>query len=749
MRIETKSKSENYTDSNGTKYKKLTTTKTTKITIGDVIGVASVSKDAISALKKKGAEVANAFAGTAAQMLIAPFIAFATIVDVIKKTITVAAVATPIITAMARTTGIIFSPGNVAELIKMGISAVSVVLIALATGAMTALKSFIWNYEIDLGNVSNVTLIKLSDKITKNGQAINSKIKSSLGNLKNLASTKGNFFSKNGFENFNNDINLSTTPLIKTNLIDKINSDGFPVNPLVVGTELFGIIELTSNMNLFGIPGKNEDFGIPSLSNEISPLRTIVANESIYKIHKLDSIIDWENDVNMQPIFPVTINDLINYSNPEIYPIYNYNNIEITNNYAALIKETKTYLNNMLKIMQSNMGNSIDSAQIDISDLLPDVETKDKKAFIDLANSFDVSSKIISKKLANEYLENIINLSESQTKELISMGLYESEILYRGMLNNFLFTLNEGITNGTLTKAECIARTNSITFSYDFSMGLQIAFYNYLNALSQNTNILNESNDKNLINLASEFYKTERSKLIKDIKSRVKNIAPYKNHKDISFNYLNNSVSLIEDLGDYLAISSWSNKTELKVLIANFIKDYDLTVSSIMDFTTIINNIIDSTKNGLYSELNLVKKDLSFTTFESFTDSFPASMSINDKLKTYKYLEEIHNKLLFRINELMILSCGHIGDYINDNLASIIISEIMFSGGSTKEEIIYNANLFVDSITNETGPQQISKIINGLSNMNFITPSMKILNNRIFYFINNIKLDFDQNVGVL
>ena len=47
----------------------------------------------------------------------------------------------------------------------------------MALSALSSMKKFVWDYEIDLGGISNSTLILLSHKVEENGEKIKNKIK--------------------------------------------------------------------------------------------------------------------------------------------------------------------------------------------------------------------------------------------------------------------------------------------------------------------------------------------------------------------------------------------------------------------------------------------------------------------------------------------------------------------------------------------------------------------------------------------
>lgn len=850
MRIAFKNSSENITNKDGSVDKKVTLTKTLKVTVGDIIGTVAGAKNAASELKKKASD--PTLAKSAVKNLIAPVVALITAVDVVKKIIDVSAVVTPVVNMAARGSGIAFSPGNVVEIIKMGINIVFKMLVALALNAVVLLKEMVWNYEIDLYSLSASDLVRLTNAVTKSGKSSAEKIAETIKNLNGLnnpakaaaisnssptwkktlvsspikatiATTAdlpvpieiGTIYKVNGppieyyiygdnlaypffidFENFiTPKINSSVTNTLKALVVNNATIDNATIDntikeiysntQIIKGTvDTFGALPNpafsgniykvigpptlyyiyneenawaitdndTLNYLLLGSDEKSNNFGVPVMSNEISPLRTVLGNDSIFKIHKNDSIINWQTDVGMADITPITFYDLINYTASDVV-LSDYNNIENTDLYNELIKSTKNYLNQKLLIMKINMGLEIDSVKLDIVSLVDGMDLEGKKTMLALSSEFQGAAKAIFNQLTIDYLTAMLNFNENQIKELIYASLYETEILYRSNLRNFLITLNNGKVNFDWDISKSNSFIDNYNILFQFEKGLDIAFINYLNTTSNNTYILNRENDLDIIALAADFFKTqERAFLIGSIRNKYANINTYNKPLDISGRYTSNYYVCITDLETALTAYAFTTNDLLKIFIKNFIKNYNIIISTTdsLDNIEAIKGIIDITRLSFFAKLEEIKDSLLFQTFNSFENDFPAEMSVADRIKAYQYLTEIHNKFLERISELAYLSYENLTDYKKEQYPSIIEKNILNSKNKIKELLYEDVVSTVNTFIIETGNERKAEIISSLKANSFISPpSMNIVETNVYYYLSDMKTYFLQNVGVL
>lgn len=798
MRTDIKTNSSNYTDSSGNSYKKVTTSKTVKVTVGDIIGTAKTSGEALSALKRKASD--PTIRKTAVAGLISPLLSFASTMESIKAAVKVSSMIRKGINIAALSSGVAFSPGNVAEIAQIGITAVKKILIAMALGALATMKRIVWEYEIDLGTISNSTLVLLSKKVQDNGDKIKNKLDASFLNLAPLAddsfdyqkytddsalvdSTKtttnstyvpisqlntynpvvalGNstntFASSKDpnfkyFKDFTTNINPILNPEVKVQIIAKINDDTLsaPIVPNEITTELFVEVNKDINQYLFDSDNSSLMFGAPAFQKEISPLRTVISKDSIYKIHKMNSVIDWENDLGMQPIFPTTINDLLELTTGTNEYIFNYNDIISKDEYNDLIKQTKLFLNNRLATMQKNLGIIIDSTSIDSTELSDSVSLDDKKKIIDLAASFDDSQKIVSKTLANSYLVEITNLAEYEIKELIAMAIYETSLIYQNNVKSFIININNLLINNKIDKTKAIEMTNEYEFYYNFGLGLSIAFYNYLNAVSINTKVLNKYNDSNLISIAADFYKQEeRNSLIDSLQQYIISLKPYNTSNSIKELYDSNINTIKSGLISHINGTTWTTQTQLKNIITDYINNQAIVITGDIEAVERIEKIILNTKNSIFKETEEIKNNLIFKSFESVEDDFPLGMSIDDKLKGYKYLNEIHLEFLKRITELINLSYESVPEYIRSDLSKIIDEKIIGSFTSMSKELLFNVLIGCNGITDESIAEQKVLLENFINNVYIDIPADKILEREVYYFINGIKSYFVNNIGVL
>jgi hypothetical protein len=124
-------------------------------------------------------------------------------------------------------------------------------------------------------------------------------------------------------------------------------------------------------------------------------------------------------------------------------------------------------------------------------------------------------------------------------------------------------------------------------------------------------------------------------------------------------------------------------------------------------------------------------------------------MGIDDKMKRYKYLNEIHEQLKIRITQLINLSYESLPLFIKNNLDKVIETKIVESNKAMKTTMKYHMKKYINIITDETIAEQRILINKYIEDMIIDIPAMRILETEIFYYINGIKKYFIDNSGVL
>ena len=176
-----------------------TTNKTLYFTIGDVIGACKSASSAVTKLKAFVA--AGTSGGTSTKALMAkygmqaigsmvnPLIALITAADVYQKIVKVTETATVAAKTVARVSGMFMSPGNAGDIAAMVLGLVNKVLIQLAMAAVTALKEYIWNYEISIPLASETASRIITRSISSAATSNSTTIASATSSLTTSSST--------------------------------------------------------------------------------------------------------------------------------------------------------------------------------------------------------------------------------------------------------------------------------------------------------------------------------------------------------------------------------------------------------------------------------------------------------------------------------------------------------------------------------------------------------------------------------
>src|SRR5574344_989807 len=147
----------------------------------------TTAKTSYSAVKALSRAKGNAtIAKTAAGPLIAPLTALIVSMDIYKKIMSVVGIVTPIVKAAARASGIMHSPGNVADIAQIILGEISKILVYLATMAVVELKEFIWNIEIPMKAIDESASDLISSEIENNGNKLSSTVVNIVTSLESI-----------------------------------------------------------------------------------------------------------------------------------------------------------------------------------------------------------------------------------------------------------------------------------------------------------------------------------------------------------------------------------------------------------------------------------------------------------------------------------------------------------------------------------------------------------------------------------
>lgn len=170
MRYKTSTSTTTSTDSSGNEIKKVTTTKTPYLTIGDIIGAGVTASKAVSKLSamKNNPNVMK----TAAGSLVGPLVALVKTMDAYKVVMNVIDKVTPAVQLVARGSGLFHSPGNIGDMLNIIWGKVQKVLVMLALSAVTTIKDIIWAIEIPFPSIDSSVSSIISKAVTSTGTTI-------------------------------------------------------------------------------------------------------------------------------------------------------------------------------------------------------------------------------------------------------------------------------------------------------------------------------------------------------------------------------------------------------------------------------------------------------------------------------------------------------------------------------------------------------------------------------------------------
>lgn len=154
------------TDKNGKKT--VTTTTTTYLKIGDIIGAAKNAYDLGQRLRnKKGVitKTLKTYGASYAASLLNPLIVLIKGMDIYKKILSVVEIVTPIAQTVARATGVWSSPGNVGDIASILLGVVNKILIQIATIFIIKMKDIIWNFEFKIKQTSETATSIISQAV--------------------------------------------------------------------------------------------------------------------------------------------------------------------------------------------------------------------------------------------------------------------------------------------------------------------------------------------------------------------------------------------------------------------------------------------------------------------------------------------------------------------------------------------------------------------------------------------------------
>jgi hypothetical protein len=226
--------------------------------------------------------------------------------------------------------------------------------------------------------------------------------------------------------------------------------------------------------------------------------KLFINSENYYTVN-----IDWENDVGMKP-FNVDISALLNEGeNLVLSEIQNHD----TETMKKTMQKVKTFIDAKKVNAIKKMAERVTNCNIDSSNLLEIEATKQQTLdAIETEKMYEGVLKASVVSVMTTIYNRIFSLSDATIRKLIYAGIYETIIISAGSVKK---QLDEIINSGGK-----VVKPENFNISYDFSKGLKVAINKYLNSVSNSITVINNSNDKDLIGVAVDFYKSNRQDYI-------------------------------------------------------------------------------------------------------------------------------------------------------------------------------------------------------------------------------------------
>jgi len=232
-----------------------------------------------------------------------------------------------------------------------------------------------------------------------------------------------------------------------------------------------------------------------------------INSDNIYETN-----IDWEQDLGMRP-FKITIEDILpENTNVTIAESIKNNDTEIM---KKNIEKVRNFITARKNAALQEMSKRILDAKVDNSNImeLEEVTPQETLDAVTTQKSYADVLKASTVVVMNNIYERIFAFDNSMIRKLIYAGIYETIVIIAGNLKRQLDSLE-----GERLEAK------DINIKYDFSQGLKVAFDKYLYNVSHLVTVLNEAQDKDLIAVAADYYRSQKSNYLKQAADIFKNI---------------------------------------------------------------------------------------------------------------------------------------------------------------------------------------------------------------------------------
>jgi hypothetical protein len=405
-------------------------------------------------------------------------------------------------------------------------------------------------------------------------------------------------------------------------------------------------------------------------------------NEEVNKYDTFTSIIDWNQDCNMQPLTTPTYAELLKLDLIQDFDVYDFNAIKDTTKLKEFIEKVKVNLLNRKKVFLSEVIRDIDSIKGSDEEVIKNSSGKQEiNDVLDFKDMFENALKDGTKAISQILADNLFAYDEPLIKKLLVSAMYEMLQTLAQQLKYVFASINKEIYNiqnmidfywedtygrffwdygennrmywDNYTFAHTVV---AASYNIDFNKALNTAINKYLQKVANNIRMLNEKRDRDVIEFACNYFKEQRSTLQNDVRKLLDSAD--KTPDDIPV-YLQNSLQGLRNKAIELHASTAgliNQNTLIRNGLENFYNDnFYLTDDYLEIFKKLV---ISSYKNTMSNFSYKLVNELEFL----YKGEITRFGDINDKEKVMKYINEIRNKFIDRSRELLHVTYYQVPD---------------------------------------------------------------------------------------
>ena len=370
------------------------------------------------------------------------------------------------------------------------------------------------------------------------------------------------------------------------------------------------------------------------------------ASDSVYNIKSMSSLIDWEEDLGMQPFSGLTIADLVDMDLVEDSVVYGTIKgersdkiIDMTNRIALYITALK---NEWISNLDEELENYSDTGVGEIKEVSTETDLAVNLEAYDLYMSTEKErAKIIAESLG----ESLFKYDEYILEMILKAGLFETIQLLAPHIKSVLLEL--GRKAHRTGEVQEYSPFDDEKNTFNLPKGIEIAVRKYLEKTSTNLVMLNEDSDKSLIQQAALYYKSEeKDNLIKSAYTILSNITAqpfddnfgnYSKYDTDITNFCESIISMYNDGKTYEEALEEYESTEFEYKNLDFEKLLEHTFFEIY-----------------FSFAKKLETGIEFSYFDTDSDKAQIKqLTASEINRLYKYLKEIHLKFLERCKNLL------------------------------------------------------------------------------------------------